>query len=235
MPWGTCCGHQPRACIVGQRQLEQNRITPERADTSTGELPSEAFYLYDPQSGEWYSPTYLPLRDTQAAYSAEFGVDGTATFRMERPEIATELTAFVPPQEPTGVYLLTVTNRRSTSRRLRLAPYFEIALADNPENAGPLRVDYDRASGGTAFRESAQHVPFGAGLRGHVAAGRTAATRRGGFFGRGRSVAHPMFVAEGFSSGPRDRRPAGGRGDGDNLGDPGRRLGDGGRRARAGG
>ena len=123
---------------------QQNRITPDWADTATSELPSEAFYLYDLEGGQWFSPTYLPLRDKQAAYSVEFGVDGTATFRMERPEIATELTTFVPPQEPTGVYLLTVANRGRSRLRLRLAPYFEIVLADNPENAGPLKVDYER-------------------------------------------------------------------------------------------
>ena len=40
-------------------------------------------------------------------------------------ELQTELTVFVPPGEPTGVYLLTVRNPGDTPRRLRLpVPHF---------------------------------------------------------------------------------------------------------------
>ena len=78
---------------------QQNRITTDWADTVTRELPAEAFYLYDPDGQQWFSPTYLPLRDKEARYDVQFGVDGTATFRMERGDIATELTTYVPPDE----------------------------------------------------------------------------------------------------------------------------------------
>ena len=61
---------------------QQNRLTPDWPDTVTREVPGEAFYLYDPDTGEWFSPTYHPLNDASARYEVEFGVDGTATFRM---------------------------------------------------------------------------------------------------------------------------------------------------------
>jgi cyclic beta-1,2-glucan synthetase len=191
---------------------QQNRITTDWADTATSELPSEAFYLYDLENGQWFSPTYLPLRDKQATYSVEFGVDGTGTFRMERPEIATELTTFVPPQEPTGVYLLTVTNRGGCERRLRLAPYFEIALADNPENAGPLKVDCDKSSGALFFENRRNTFRTGPAFAAMSCRVERVATRRGDFFGRGRSVAHPMFVADGHPSAQPtdDRQPVAG-------------------------
>src|SRR5204862_301315 len=75
---------------------QQNRLTPDWPDTVTRELPGEAVYLYDPDAGEWYSPTYHPLNDPRAAHEAEFGVDGTATFRMSRGDVETELTVYVP-------------------------------------------------------------------------------------------------------------------------------------------
>ena len=78
---------------------QQNRLTTDWADTVTSELPSEVFYLYDIGDQRWLSPTWLPLRDTEAAYETDFGVDGTATFRMKRGKLSTELTAFVPPDE----------------------------------------------------------------------------------------------------------------------------------------
>ena len=35
---------------------QQNRLTPDWADTSRANFPGEAFYLYDPDEQEWYSP-----------------------------------------------------------------------------------------------------------------------------------------------------------------------------------
>src|SRR5439155_6600002 len=89
--------------------------------------------------------TYHPLNDARAGYEAEFSVDGTATFRMTHGHVETELTVFVPPDEPTGVYLLTVRNHADAPRRLRLAPYFQMVLAGQPEHAGPLQIHHDRA------------------------------------------------------------------------------------------
>jgi len=191
---------------------QQNRLTTEWADTTTRELPSEAFYLYDLESGQWFSPTYLPLRDKQANCSAEFGVDGTATFRMERSDIATELTTFVPPCEPTGVYLLTVLNRGERPRRLRLAAYFEIALADNPENAGSLKVNCERARGVLFFENCRNTFRWGPAFAAMSRPVERIATRRGEFFGPGRCVAHPALVADAHPSAEPtdDRQPAAG-------------------------
>ncbi|MCE5266884.1 MAG: hypothetical protein LLG00_03245 [Planctomycetaceae bacterium] len=188
---------------------QQNRITTEWADTATGELPSEAFYLYDPDNGEWFSPTYLPLRDKQAEYSVEYGVDGTATFHMERSDITTELTVFVPPSEPAGVYRLTVTNRGREVRRLRLGAYFEIALADNPENAGPLEIHHDQASGALFFENPRNTFRSGPAFAAMSVRPERFATRRGEFFGQGRWVAHPSFVEDGRPTGTEsdDRQP----------------------------
>ena len=44
---------------------QQNRLTPDWPDTVTREVPGEAFYLYDPDAGEWFSPTYHPLNDAR--------------------------------------------------------------------------------------------------------------------------------------------------------------------------
>ncbi len=124
---------------------QQNRVTPDWSDTVTREVPAEAIYLFDPASGEWFSPTYHPLNDAEAAYEAEFSVDGTATFRMVKGSLETELIVFVPPDEPAGIYQLTIRNRSDTPRRLRVAPVFQIVLAGQPEFSGPLKIDRDRA------------------------------------------------------------------------------------------
>src|SRR5205814_2742372 len=87
---------------------QQNRLTPDWADTVTREVPAEAFYLYDPDRREWYSPTYHPLNDVAAKHEVCFRIDGSATYRMTRDSLETELTVFVPTEDPVGVYLLRV-------------------------------------------------------------------------------------------------------------------------------
>src|SRR5262249_54015807 len=157
------------------------------------EVPAEAFYLYDPDRREWYSPTYHPLNDAGAAHEAEFGVDGTATFRMTRGELETELTVFVPSDEPAGVYLLALRHRADAPRRLRLAPYFQMVLAAQPEHAGPLKSDYDERLNALFFENPRNNFRSGPAF---VALSRTAEcveTNRGRFFGAGRALAHPAL------------------------------------------
>ncbi len=47
----------------------------------TREVPAEAFYLYDPDSALVLA---RPITSTTRSHEAEFGVDGTATFRMAK-------------------------------------------------------------------------------------------------------------------------------------------------------
>src|SRR5947199_1843170 len=76
---------------------------------------------------------------------------GTATCRMTRGTLETELNVFVPPEDPVGVYLLTVRNHAPVARRLRLAPYFQMVLASQPEYSGPLQIRHDAALGALFF------------------------------------------------------------------------------------
>ena len=179
---------------------QHNRITTEWADTATREAPSEALYLYDLDAHRWYSPTYLPLRDKRAKYEVAFGVDGTATFQMQCEDLTTELVTFVPPDEPAAVYMLTISNTSPKSKRLRLGAYFEMALADNPENAGPLTVAHDRDSGAIFFENPRNNFRSGPAFAAMSHSIEQIATHRGQFFGSGRSVAHPAAVESGDQS-----------------------------------
>jgi cyclic beta-1,2-glucan synthetase len=176
---------------------QQNRLTPDWSDIVTKEVPSEAIYLFEPATGEWFSPTYHPLNDPEAATEAEFGVDGAAVLRMTKGTIETELTAFVPFDEPTGVYLLTVRNRSRSARRLRLGVYFQLVLADRPEHSGRLLTRVDPTLGAVFFtnpRNTFRTGPAFAACSGEV---ERIETTRGRFFGRGRALARPYLVEHG--------------------------------------
>ncbi len=188
---------------------QQNRLTPDWSDIVTREVPGEAFYLYDPDAGQWYSPTYHPLNDAGASHEAEFGVDGTATFRMARGSLETELIVFVPPEEPAGVYLLTVRNHADSPRRFRLAPYFQMVLAGQPEYSGPLRVRFEEGLGALFFENPRNTFRTGPAFVAMSERPDRVETRRGCFFGGGRSVAHPYLVEHGDCDArqTRDDRP----------------------------
>ena len=176
---------------------QQNRLTTDWADLVTREMPSEAIYLYDDEKDSWFSPTYEPLRDSEAQHDVRFGLDGSATFSMRKGWLETELTTHVPLDAPTGVYLLTLRNHSSEAHSLRVAPYFQIALAHSPEMAGALKVERDASSGALFFENP--HNTFRSGPA-FVAMSRSSdvvTTTRGGFFGQGRSFAHPVLVESG--------------------------------------
>jgi len=188
---------------------QQNRLTPDWADTVTQEVPSEAFYLLDLDTKEWFSPTWHPLNDARATHDVEFSAEGFATYRMTRDALATELSVFVPPEDSAGVYLLTVKNRSDVTRRIRLASYFQMVLANQPEQAGPLRIDYDKQLGALLFENPRNAYRGGPAFVAMSRMPERVETHRGAFFGAGRGVAEPVMVETGEPDieNRRDHRP----------------------------
>jgi cyclic beta-1,2-glucan synthetase len=176
---------------------QQNRLTPDWPDTITKEIPTEALYLYDSYKGEWFSPTYQPLNDNAARNEAEFGVDGTAVFRMEKGSLSTELTVFVPPEDTLGAYLLTIKNKSDKERRLRVAPYFQMVLAFQPERSGPLVTRRDKSTDALYFENPRNMFRKGCAFASMTLASRLVETNRGRFFGSGRTSVRPYFVEKG--------------------------------------
>lgn len=176
---------------------QQNRLTPDWPDMVTREVPSEAIYLYDPEDNEWYSPTYHPLNQGDARYASEFSVDGTAVFRMNRSKISTELVVFVPPQDPLGVYLLTVRNASDRPKTLRIAPYFQMVLEFQPERSGTLRVRRDKETDALYFENPRNIFRSGWAFASMSAPSQRMETLRGRFYGTGRGPDRPYLVESG--------------------------------------
>ncbi len=176
---------------------QQNRLTPDRADLVGSQIPSEAIYLYDEESGEWFSPCYDPLKDRTAAHEMAFSLDGSALFRMRKGDIETELSVHVPVSDPAGVYLLKIRNAGGAPRRLRVAPYFQIVLADSPEQAGALRVAHAADGGALYFENPRNRFHSGTCFVTMSEPAETFTLQRGSFFGAGRSFARPVMVETG--------------------------------------
>ena len=106
---------------------------------------------------------------------------------MTKGTLETELTVFVPPDEPAGVYRLTVRNHGDAARRLRVAPYFQMVLAGQPEYCGPAGDPARRRHSSALFFENPRNTfrtgPAFAAMSGEA---RIVETTRGRFFGDGR-------------------------------------------------
>jgi|GEM_PF-312783 len=177
---------------------QQNPITPDWADTVTREVPAEAIYLYDVEENEWYSPTHHPLNDPLALNTCDFRVDGTATFRMTRGVVSTEMTVFVPPTDTCGVYLLTIKNNGSLPRKMRVAPYFQITLSGQGEpQRAALQESCNTQENALLFENPVNSFRVGPAFASVSFVPERMETRRGRFLGRHGSVTHPQMVETG--------------------------------------
>lgn len=176
---------------------QQNRLTPDWADTTTRELPGEAIYLFDRDQKQWLSPTYEPLRSPAAEYKTDFRTDGTAVFHMRQGSLISELTVFVPPDEPLGVYLLKIRNEGDRTRHLYCAPYFQMTLAAQPEHSGVLLRRQVAMGHGWLFTNPRNTFRSGPAFVAVSPSPEASTTHRGEFFGANRTVAHPIWVEGG--------------------------------------
>ncbi len=121
---------------------QQYGLTPFPGDESPLEVPGQALYLQDLDSGAVLSPTHLPARD-RTSQEIDFGL-GYAVFRKIIGEVELELTLFVPPHRTAEVRLLRVRNRGEKTLRYRLVPYAQMMLAEVPRDSrSRLDVHYD--------------------------------------------------------------------------------------------
>src|SRR5262249_52841812 len=120
----------------------------------------------------------------------------SATFRANRDGLLIELVVFVPPDDPTALYLLTIRNEGESARRFRIAPYFQIVLADQPEHSGPLKIRRDGYSSAVYFENPRHTFPLGPAFVAMSAPADQIETSRGRFFGAGQNIARPYFVEQ---------------------------------------
>jgi cyclic beta-1,2-glucan synthetase len=157
-PWVNVMAHATFGAMVSETGLgytwagnsQSNRLTPWHNDP-TGDPPPEAIYLRDEESGALWTPTALPIRETDA-YRARHG-QGATVFEHNSHAIGQELTVFVPLHEdgsgdPVKVMRLRLRNDSSRPRRLTVTFFSEWALGTNREDQAPhVNTSYDRQSG----------------------------------------------------------------------------------------
>ncbi len=117
---------------------QQNHITPWSNDP-VSDVPGEAIYLRDEDSGELWSPTALPIREQGSSYVARHG-QGYSRFEHVSHGIALELLQYVPVDDSIKISRLKITNHSGRTRRLSVTAYVEWVLGASRAAAAPFIV-----------------------------------------------------------------------------------------------
>ena len=121
------------------KNAQQNRITPFAPDGVTDDS-RKILYIQDLNTNEIFSPTYNPFKDSENLL-IKYGL-GYAVFERAKNNISTQLTVFVPQDEPLEVWILKLKNLGKERKRLAVTNYFELVLGDTPENTRHKVLSY---------------------------------------------------------------------------------------------
>ena len=135
---------------------QANRLTPWHND-AVSDPQSEAIYIRDEETGRFWTPTALPVREKDA-YRARHG-QGYTVFEHNSHAIAQELTVFIPIGEDgkgdaVKVCRLRLTNQSSRQRRLTATWFGEPVLGSSREDQQlRIQVSRDETTGAIVARQ----------------------------------------------------------------------------------
>jgi cyclic beta-1,2-glucan synthetase len=138
---------------------QQNQLTPWSNDP-VRDPSGDTIYLRDEESGEVWTPTALPIRDTSASYSARHG-QGFTEFSHDSRGIALKLLQFVPVDDSIKISRLTITNHSERARQLSVTAYVEWVLGPSRPAGAPHIVTWIDPVTGAIFARNPWNDPFG--------------------------------------------------------------------------
>jgi cyclic beta-1,2-glucan synthetase len=136
----------------------ENQLTP-RSNDPVGDKPGEVFYIRDEQSGVFWSPTALPIREKDGQYIARHG-QGYSRFEHSSHGISLELLLYVPLDESIKISRLKIKNISRRNRKLSITAYIEWILAASREGSAPyISTEIDQMTG-AMFARNPWRVEF---------------------------------------------------------------------------
>ena len=135
----------------------ENKITPWSNDP-VSDPPGEIIYLRDEETGTTWTPTPLPIRETEP-YAVKHG-QGYSIFEHLSHGIAQELLMFVPLAEPVKISLLRLHNRTNRKRKLSLTYYSELVLGFRRSVNAPFVITEIDEKTGSIFAKNPYNNEF---------------------------------------------------------------------------
>ena len=200
-PWINALASPQFGCTVSEAGVgctwalnsHENRITTWNNDP-VSDGSGEAIYIRDEETGEFWSPTPLPVR-TPEPYVIRHGF-GRTSFEHETHGIAHKLDWFLSAEDPMRVCRLGLTNTGDRARSLSITQFIEWVVGDSRSRAQQLVVTWMDTESETLTAHNHFNLDF-PGRCSFLAcdqplSGWTAS--RTEFVGRNRTPAHPAAM-----------------------------------------
>ncbi|HEY3345389.1 MAG TPA: glycosyl transferase [Anaerolineaceae bacterium] len=117
------------------------RLTRYRYNNAPLDSGGRYIYLRDDEHGEYWSPTWQPIRRPLEEYECRHGM-GYTTIRSRQAGIAAQIRYFVPLGESLEIWELTLTNQRETPASLSVFSAVEFCLWEALDDATNFQRNY---------------------------------------------------------------------------------------------
>jgi len=173
---------------------QQNQLSPWSNDP-VSDRPGEVFYLRDEDSGEFWGPTALPMREETSPYVVRHG-QGYSRFEHTSHGIALELLQYVPLEDPIKISRLKIRNHSRRSRRLSVTAYVEWVLGSSRAASAPSVATAIDPETGAMLARNHWNAEFGGQVAFADLGGRQVAwtADRTEFIGRNGTLDHPIAM-----------------------------------------
>lgn len=178
LPWINYLGSEDYVGLISNtaggyafyRDARLRRLTRYRYNSVPYDSGGRYVYLRDDESGDFWSPTWQPVRRKLEGYACRHGL-GYTIIGSVREGIHAQIRYFVPPGETLEIWHLTITNRRSTPATLSAFSAVEFCLWDALDDATNFQRnlnvgEVEVAEGGavvyhkTEYRERRNHFAY---------------------------------------------------------------------------
>jgi cyclic beta-1,2-glucan synthetase len=208
-PWAHVMGNEIGGCVMVSNDGEvfsafgnarQNGLTPFRFDSAITPQPGQIVYVRNLDTGETDAPGFAPFQRTDATIEIAYE-PGIARFSKTRGDLTTIYEVFAPPDFPGDMRLLTLANNGAKPLRLRVAPFFDMAL-DESANASVGKLKAETCGSVLLFDNPRNDFQRGIAFVATSLSDVVTETTRTRFFGApGRDITTPAFVETGASDG----------------------------------
>ena len=212
LPWINYLGSESFVGIISNtgggysfyRDARLRRLTRYRYNNVPPDENGRYIYVRDDENGEYWSPSWQPVRTDLEQYSCRHGL-GYTVIGSTHAGIEAETTYLVPLGDPVEIWSLRLTNRRASPAELSLFTAIEFCLWNALEDAtnyqrnlniGEVTVDAGVIVHKTEYRERRNH--FATFSCSEPLAGFE--TSRDAFLGPYRGWSNPLVVESGATS-----------------------------------
>lgn len=176
LPWINYLGDQDYFALISNtaggysfyRDARLRRLTRYRYNNIPLDTGGRYLYVRDDQTGEFWSPTWQPVRRALESYTCRHGL-GYTIISSIRDNIEARIRYFVPPSQNLEIWDATILNHRDESVSLSLFSAVEFALWDAWDdstnfqrnlNTGEVEVDDSVIYHKTEYRERRDHFAY---------------------------------------------------------------------------